>query len=128
MKKQFTILASCLAICLVGPLLFFAFWIAAAAGSSKGSVPLADEWRREFAQYQSPNEATRQNVRIVELQFESGEWAFGRAASSHGIWVRGGGTLVVKDSKGDVRAFFGHVCGDGHLQSYSSITHSLTEF
>ena len=49
------------------------------------------------------------------MRFDDGAWLFGLCQSSHGVWKRGGGTVVVKDSKGQVRAFFGHVCGDGAL-------------
>jgi hypothetical protein len=45
------------------------------------------------------------------LKFPNGEWVFGYGINSHGIRL-GRGTLVVKDSRGQVRIFFGHICGE----------------
>jgi hypothetical protein len=41
---------------------------------------------------------------------------FGKSQDSHGVWRRGGGTLVVRDSRGRVRAFFGHMCGPRYME------------
>src|SRR5262245_52108453 len=94
---------------------FFGFWAAAAGGSNKGSSELAAKWKADLSQYPTPEEAQAKNRDVVVLKFDSGEWAFGLCQSSHGMWKRGGGAVVVKDSKGQVRAFFGHVCGEGML-------------
>jgi hypothetical protein len=40
----------------------------------------------------------------------NGEWVFGHGINSHGLHP-GHGTLVLRDSRGRVRIFFGHVCG-----------------
>lgn len=106
------LLVSVAAFC---PCAFFGFWAAAAGGSDKGSPELAQEWKVELARYQTPQEAKAKNPNIIVVEFANGEWVFGRSQSSHGMWKRGGGTTVVKDSKGQIRAFFGHVCGDGQL-------------
>jgi hypothetical protein len=42
--------------------------------------------------------------------------------------MNGGGTLVVKDSRGNVRAFFGHVCGGDYLDMELRFTKSLDHF
>jgi hypothetical protein len=106
---------------------FFAVWVFTAAGSSKGSPALAAEWRQELSAYQTPAEGKAADNSMFVLRFTTDEWVFGRAQSSHGIWRRGGGTVVIKDSKGNVRTFFGHVCGSGHLPSFSKLF-SLSEF
>lgn len=43
----------------------------------------------------------------------NGEWILGVSASSHDMYSEwfGGGTVVLKDSRGRVRCFLGHVCG-----------------
>ena len=43
-------------------------------------------------------------------RFPNGEWIFGYGHDSHGL-TAAGGTLVIKDSRGRTRVFFGHVCG-----------------
>lgn len=40
----------------------------------------------------------------------------------------GGGTLVVKDSRGAIRAFFGHVCGPRFLEGQLERAKSLDDF
>ncbi len=94
---------------------FFGFWFAAEFGSDSGSPSLAAEWRDRLNQYADPNSAHVADPKIVVVRFRNGEWVYGLSQNSHGIWYRGGGTLVVKDSKGRTRAFFGHVCGGGHI-------------
>lgn len=44
-------------------------------------------------------------------RFRNGEWIFGRGINSHNLFELGRGTLVIKDSRGRIRIFFGHVCG-----------------
>jgi hypothetical protein len=41
--------------------------------------------------------------------FPDGRWIACAHASSHGVW--GGGTVVTRDSSGEIHIFFGHVCG-----------------
>jgi hypothetical protein len=94
---------------------FFGLWAAASGGSDKGSPALAAEWKADLSQYRTPEEAQAKNKDVIVVRFDDGAWVFGRCQSSHGVWKRGGGTVVVKDSKGRVRAFFGHVCGEGAL-------------
>ena len=95
---------------------FFGFWMAAAGGSDRGSPELAAEWRAALLAVPGPDEAAAVDADIVVLRFPNGEWAFGKSQSSHGMWLRGGGTLVVRDSRGQVRAFFGHMCGPRYME------------
>ena len=52
----------------------------------------------------------------------------GIAQNSHGLFSRGGGTIVVKDSRGDIRAFFGHVCGPRYLHTFFRDAPDLDRF
>lgn len=45
--------------------------------------------------------------------FPDGRWIACAHASSHGAW--GGGTVVTRDSSGEVHIFFGHVCGQVYV-------------
>jgi hypothetical protein len=115
-KRQIVLtLALIMGALLAVPCLFFGFWGAASAGSDKGSSELAEKWRSELRNYQTPEEAVSKNKDVIIVRFANGEWVFGLCQSSHGVWKRGGGTVVVKDSNGQIRAFFGHVCGEGAL-------------
>ena len=65
-------------------------------------------------------------------RFPNGEWVFGISIDSHG-WepLYRGGTVVMKDSRGQVRVYYGHVCGaSGPIQHGYHIedTKSLDEF
>ena len=111
-RRRIWLLASVLGVlCAV----ILGFWAAASGGSEKGSPVLAAKWKDELNQYSTPDEAKAKNRDVIVLEFQSGEWVFGLARSSHGMWKRGGGTVVLKDSNGQIRAFFGHVCGEGML-------------
>lgn len=110
------------------PCCFFGFWYAVAASSNEGSPALAVEWRDHLAQFPDPVAARANDPEVIVLRFENGEWVFGRTQSSHGIWRQGRGTMVVRDSSGRTRAFFGHVCGSGHLAPFNPDLPDLAEF
>lgn len=76
--------------------------------SSEGSKSLALEWREEMAAWESPEDLKSGRSYLCA----NGEWALVKAQNSHGGFWNGGGTLVVKDSNGDLKTFHkGHVCG-----------------
>ena len=52
---------------------------------------------------------------IEHVIFENGEWLIGRAQDRHGMWRRGGGTLVIRDCNDETHVFFGHVCGPDYI-------------
>lgn len=96
---------------LVTPIvLVFGFWFASSVGSDRGSAELASEWHTLLSKFADPDTASAGNERIWVIRCDNGEWMFGLAQGSHGIWKRGGGTVVTKDSNGDIRSFRGHVC------------------
>lgn len=117
MKKRTKIIliATPIALIFLTPVAFFAFWILAAGGSDAGSPKLAAEWRDDLAKYPTPDAAIDADTTIEHVRFPNGDWLIGRAQDSHGMWRRGGGTVVIKDSNGDTRVFFGHVCGGGFI-------------
>ncbi len=117
----------CAAI-LVLPCGFLGFWIAAAGGSDKGSPALAAEWRNDLARYSEPDAAHSADPEIIVVRCRNGEWAFGRSKDSHGMWRRGGGTVVVRDSAGRTRVYFGHVCGGYELGARGSEPLSLDAY
>ncbi|MGL4465445.1 MAG: hypothetical protein ACRC1K_25115 [Planctomycetia bacterium] len=121
-------------------------WIAAAlvVGSPMGflvlemSVPMGSG---------SPAEAARLRVKLepvtdpdsglgidreyVTKRFPNGEWIAAICRRSHDwmSYFKGGGTVVLKDSRGRIRAFFGHCCGgEGGLGMTFSRSNSLDEF
>ena len=118
MKKRTKIIliATPFLLVLLAPVAFFAFWIVAAGGSDRGSPELAAEWRDELASYETPEAAMLADTAIEHIRFDNGDWLIGRAQNSHGMWRRGGGTMVLADSGGQTRIFFGHVCGGGFIR------------
>jgi hypothetical protein len=50
------------------------------------------------------------DTEAVVIRFPNGEWMVGYCSDSHSF-VHRGGTAVVKDSRGQLRVLFGHVCG-----------------
>lgn len=86
---------------------------------TEGLPSVARRLKAEMEPIADPDEALRQHPDWFVLRFPNGEWMFGYGYDSHGFRV-GHGTLVVKDSRGQVRVFFGHVCGtNACLDSYS---------
>jgi hypothetical protein len=98
------------------------------SGNSSGSPELAEEWQALLEPLVSPEQAMQTDARIQSGRFPDGEWVFGLSQNSHGLWEKGGGTLVVKDSRGRIRTFFGHVCGPNYLKGLATHTKNLDEF
>jgi hypothetical protein len=106
----------------------YAIWLTIAI-NDRGSPELAMEWRAILQAAPGPEEAVAADPEVVVLRFPNGEWVFGKSQNSHGCWRRGGGTLVVRDSRGRVRAFFGHICGPRYMQdAYGRDNPSLDAF
>jgi hypothetical protein len=83
-------------------------------GLGKGSPAYAAKWRARLHPLSDPDAARATHPEIEVLRFGNGEWVIGVSDDSHAShW---GGTVVVKDSTGQVRAFFGHVCGSRFLE------------
>ena len=97
-------------ICASPIVIFFGVWVVGAGGSDDGSPELAAEWRELLSTFPDPDTATEADERIWMIQCDNGEWLFGLAQCSHGAWRCGGGTVVTKDSDGELRSFCGHVC------------------
>src|SRR5689334_5621079 len=79
----------------------------------EGSVRRAEMWRERFQEVADPD-AARSCPGVVSKRFADGEWVFGVCDDSH--MNPDGGTIVLKDSRGRLRVFFGHVCGPDFLE------------
>ena len=93
-----------------------------------GSPELVQEWRAVLKPLADPKSASEKHPLVQSKRFADGEWVFGLCQDSHGLLRSGGGTIVVKDSRGAVRTFFGHVCGPHALNGLWAHRKSLDEF
>jgi hypothetical protein len=59
-------------------------------------------------------------------RYPDGSWICGVSEDSHAS--PDGGTIILKDSSGAIKVFFGHVCGPDMLQELATRSSSLTEF
>ncbi len=81
----------------------------------EGSEKYAIEWTEKFKPLDSIESAQKKYPDIKSYIFENGDWVFGICKDSHSSSQ--GGTIVIKESSGKIRCFFGHVCGSGYLSS-----------
>ena len=89
-----------------------AFFDSQREGKYEEGVPsAARKLIAEFEPFNDPNSAVADHPDWFAHRFPNGEWVFGHGINSHGLTV-GQGTMVVKDSSGKTRVFFGHVCGE----------------
>ncbi len=72
----------------------------------------AKELRREVEAVPDPDTLPKDDM-WAAVKCANGEWVLGVSTDSHGMYSQwlGGGTVVLKDSRGRVRCFLGHVCG-----------------
>lgn len=81
----------------------------------RGSKYYAHKWYTIFQKIDSIEKAKREYPDISIYKISDGEWIFGISDDSHASIF--GGTIVVRDSKGNVRCFFGHVCGEKFINA-----------
>ena len=70
----------------------------------------------------TPEEAEAVIPGCGTVRLPSGEWVTGVGVNGHS-WKRAKDTLVVRDSRGQVRAFVGHVCGPRWMPGYFPPNH-----
>ncbi len=74
-----------------------------------GSPRYARKWSTRLAEVSSPQQARELYDQAGVREFTNGDWLVWVSDNSHGNpW---GGTVVTKDNRSGVRAFYGHVCG-----------------
>ncbi|MCK5708070.1 MAG: hypothetical protein KAI43_10495 [Candidatus Aureabacteria bacterium] len=109
-----------IAIWLVVFLLIFSVF----APMGTGSKRFANKWAKKFEFINTLEEAKTEYSWLKFRKFENGDWIFGVSSDSHSNpW---GGTIVTKDSNGQIRCFFGHVCGSGFLRVIFTLTQPKT--
>lgn len=98
-------------------------------GYEDGLPSVGRKLKAEMDMVPDPDTALRLHPDWTAVKFKSGEWVFGYGINSHGIGL-GRGTLVLKDSRGRVRIFLGHVCGPnaGIDEQTTRSVSSLDEF
>jgi hypothetical protein len=80
----------------------------------EGGLPsVGRKLKAEMEGIPDPETAIQLHPDWTYVRFRNGEWVFGHGIDSHWIWF-GRGTLVLKDSRGRVQIYFGHVCGPNH--------------
>ena len=62
-----------------------------------------------YTYIRDPNTVKDGNTWALLYDFPNSDWIAMAYASSHNTW--GGGTVVTRDNTGNIRVFFGHVCG-----------------
>jgi hypothetical protein len=108
------------AVALLALIGYVAYFVIGFVYYQGGSGSMAEAQRlRPVVEAMPPPSASAVYYRAgaVGVVFPSGEWVVGVVKDSHGMYSRlkGGGTVVLKDSRGRVRCFFGHVCGSGNI-------------
>ena len=127
-RRTKIILLSVLGLIILVPAVLILLAVIFLGSKDTGSPELAAEWRARLESYESLREAKEAERLLVVVEFDDGEWAMALAQNSHGGLRNGGGTVVVRDSRGQVRAFSGHVCGHGELGPALWDAETLEEF
>ena len=125
LKRRLLRAAGLLALIVLGCSGLYYFVLHDFSDTATGSPRYAARWRAILEQYPDPESAQAAHPEIRAKRFPNGEWVFGVDRDSHRN--SDGGTVVVKDSTGKVRVFFGHVCGCQIAHPMSS-SNSLEEF
>lgn len=103
-------------------------WLGMSTSGGQGSMDEAIKLRPTVEAMAEPSKTFRsRETDEFGIRFENGEWLTGVAKDSHALYGEwfGGGTVVLKDSRGRVRCFLGHVCGRGAMVPYLVTAGSL---
>jgi hypothetical protein len=88
--------------------------------------PTQDEFiRQTSAALETATSAEEAEATIADcgtVRLPSGEWVTGVGVNSHSS-KRAKGTLVLRDSRGQVKSFVGHVCGPRWMPGYFPTNH-----
>jgi hypothetical protein len=105
---------------LVGLGIWYQVWMNKARGPSR------DQFVREMsavlANVSSPEDAEARIENCGTLRFPDGEWLTGVGVDGHS-WKRAKDTMVVLDSRGQVKAYVGHYCGSNWMPRYFPLNH-----
>jgi hypothetical protein len=93
------------------PIMLVVLYLITSGGT--GSASGAAELRAIVEPISDPEAGEGVDYQYAAKRFPNGEWVLSVSRDSHGVFsrFRGGGTIVFKDSRGQIRCFFGHVCG-----------------
>lgn len=89
-------------------------WLGMKNSGGRGSMDAALKLKAKVEAMPTPDEwCYNRRAGSFGVRFTNGEWVTGVAMDSHRLYSEwfGGGTVVLKDSRGRVRCFLGHVCG-----------------
>lgn len=112
MKNKFKKILKILVLCIIIFIIFIC--VVSILPMGNGSESYALKWSAKLEDINSVEEAYSKHSNIYVKNFDNGEWVFGVSSDSHSNpW---GGTIVLKDSNGKIRSYFGHVCGSGFLK------------
>ena len=78
-----------------------------------GSESYAKEWSEKLNEFDDPNILKEQYPNLKFKEYDDGNWIIGICKDSHSSMF--GGTIVLRDSTGTVKSYFGHVCGNHYL-------------
>lgn len=121
-KCFFAVVIAVVSITAFGLFAAFAYYVLSTGG--EGSAAEAERMAVTLKAIDSPDATLTDDAEFSAHRFENGEWMVALSRSSHAYkskWL-GGGTIVVKDSRGQVRSFMAHVCGE--KLPYICATHS----
>ena len=127
-RTVFWLILAFLVLAVLSPIAIIAFYFETMGGA--GSPSEAARLKEIVERIPDPESGQGVDPQYAAMRFKDGEWVLGIGRDSHG-WMskyRGGGTIVVKDSRGRVRCFFGHLCGSEFLGMCMSRGQSLDEF
>jgi hypothetical protein len=98
--------------------------------NNNGSLEEAVKLRTIIESINSPETGAGCDPDYDFKKFNNGEWVAGIGRDSHALWSKNrvGGTVVLKDSRGQVRFFAGHVCGPRGQFNVAYGVASLDEF
>jgi hypothetical protein len=91
----------------------------------RGSNERAAKWKAVFAKLPDLEVIKTKYPFAATKRYDDGSWIFGVGEDSHGD--RDGGTIIVRDSDGKTKVFFGHVCGPDFLQDGFSRSSSAAD-
>lgn len=127
-RKTIRVIVALVTQLIATPFVLFFVYIFTTGGA--GSLAVAQQMKTKLDTIPSPEAGEGSDREYFWHRFKDGEWIMGFSRDSHGFFskYRGGGTVVIKDSRGTTRCFLGHCCGTMFPKAFAQSAKGFDHF
>ena len=127
-RNMIGVIITLVALLITTPFALFFVYIFTTGG--EGSLIVAQQLKSKLDEVPNPEAGEGCDSEYFWHRFPDGEWIIGITRDSHGFFskYRGGGTVVMKDSRGAIHCYLGHTCGSMFPKDFAQSAKGFDHF